>query len=75
MVQTLATMLMTHVQRPSLQHCRIVAKALTTMYEFLKDDEGDDEVRKLMCYVHNVSSVCTVVAKPLADIILLIAAP
>lgn len=74
MVQMLATMLMTHVQRPSLQHCRIVAKALTAMYEFLKDDEGD-EVRKLMCYMHNVSSVCTVLAKPLADIILLIAAP
>lgn len=67
MVQTLATMLMTHVQRPSLQHCRIVAKA--------KDDEGDGEVRKLMCYMRNVSSVCTVLAKPLADIILLIAAP
>lgn len=75
MVQMLATMLMTHVQRPSLQHCRIVAKALTKMYEFLKDDEGDGEVRKLMCYMHNVSSVCTVLAKPLADIILLIAAP
>ena len=44
MVQTLATMLMTHVQRPSMQQCGIVAKALVGMYSFLKDDHGDDGV-------------------------------
>ena len=43
-VQTLATMLMTHIQRPSLQQCGIVAKALVGKYNFLKDDEGDGEV-------------------------------
>ena len=44
-VQTLATMLMTHIQRPSLQHCGVVAKALVTMYKFLEDNEGDGEVQ------------------------------
>lgn len=42
-VQTLATMLMTHIQRPPLQHCGVVAKALVTTYPFLRDD-GDVEV-------------------------------
>ena len=36
-VQTLATMLMTYIQRPSLDHCGIVAKAFVTKYEFLKE--------------------------------------
>ena len=45
-VQTLATMLMTHVQRPSLHQCGVVAKAFVEKYEFLKDDEGDGEVSK-----------------------------
>lgn len=44
-VQTLATMLMTHIQRPSLHHCSIVAKSLIKKHEFLKDGEGDGEVR------------------------------
>ena len=43
-VQTLATVMMTHVQRPSLQQCGIVGKALVNKYAFLKDDEGDGEV-------------------------------
>ena len=46
-VQTLATMLMTHIQRPTLQHCGVVAKALVTMYPFLGDDEGDGEVQHI----------------------------
>ena len=50
MVQTLATMLMTYVQRPSLQQCGIVAKALIGKYEFLRDDEGDGEVSILASY-------------------------
>lgn len=45
-VPTLATMVMTHVQCPSLQQCGIVAKALVEKYNFLKDDEGDGEVSK-----------------------------
>lgn len=43
-VQTLATLLMTHMQRPSLRDCGLVAKALVGKCEFLKDDEGDGEV-------------------------------
>ena len=43
-MQTLATVLMTHVQRPSLKDCGLVAKALVDKREFLKDDEGDGEV-------------------------------
>ncbi len=44
MVQTLGTMLMTYIQKPSLNHCRIIAKVLISKYPFLKDDEGDGEV-------------------------------
>ena len=43
-VQTLATVLMTHVQRPSLKDCGLAAKALVEKCEFLKDDESDGEV-------------------------------
>ncbi len=43
-VQTLATVLMTHVQQPSLKDCGLVAKALVGKCEFLRDDEGDGEV-------------------------------
>ena len=35
---------MTHVQRPSLKDCGLVAKALVEKCDFLKDDEGDGEV-------------------------------
>ena len=38
MVQTLKTMLMTHIQRPSLRHCLIVSKALHAKFKFLVDD-------------------------------------
>ena len=44
MVQTLATILMTYVQRPSLKQCGVVAKSLVDLYNFLKDDEGDGEM-------------------------------
>lgn len=43
-VQTLGTMMMTYIQKPSLNHCSIVAKALINKYNFLKDREGDGEV-------------------------------
>ena len=54
-VQTLATMLMTHIQRPSLQHCGIVARALVKMYTFLVDGEGDGEVK--LCTPMNLYTV------------------
>ncbi len=43
-VQTLATMLMTYIQKPSLDNCSSVAKELVQQYPFLKDDEGDAQV-------------------------------
>lgn len=43
-VQTLATMLMTHVQRPSLSDCNLVTKSLVDKYTFLKDSEGSGQV-------------------------------
>ena len=43
-VQTLTTMLMTHIQKPSLHDCSIVAKSLIRKHQFLKDDEGDGQV-------------------------------
>lgn len=43
-VQTLATMLMTYMQKPSMKHCGIVAKVLIAKFPFLKDDDGDGEV-------------------------------
>ena len=49
-IQTLATILMTHVQRPSLKQCGVVAKALVDTYHFLKDDEGDGEVSVTYTY-------------------------
>ena len=45
MVQVLSTVLMVHVQRPSLAECGVVAKQLISKYPFLNDDEGDGEVR------------------------------
>ena len=43
-VQTLATMLMTYISRPSLRDCGKVAEALISNYDFLRDDVGDGEV-------------------------------
>ena len=43
-VQTLATVLMTIVQRPSMEQCGMVAKSLIATNPFLKNDEGDGEV-------------------------------
>ncbi len=45
-VQTVATVLMQYVPKPSLKHCGIVAKEIIKCYPFLKDDEGDGEVCK-----------------------------
>ena len=56
-VQTMATVMMTYTQKPSLYQCSIVAKALISKYSFLKDCEGDGEVRYNVCacahYVYN----------------------
>lgn len=43
-VQTLVTVMMTHVQRPTLSECGIVAKSLIEKYNFLSDEEGTGEV-------------------------------
>ena len=43
-VQTLATVLMTQIQRPSMKDCQVVAQSLIAAHPFLKDDEGDGEV-------------------------------
>ena len=39
---------MTHVQRPSMHDSNVVAKALITVYLFLKDEQGDEEVTTSM---------------------------
>ena len=39
MVQTLATLLMSHVPKPSISDCLIVCKALHAKFPFLKEDE------------------------------------
>lgn len=41
MVQTLATMLMSYVQRPSLKDCLVVAKALHAKFKFLGDESSE----------------------------------
>ena len=41
MVQTLATMLMSYVQRPSLKDCLVVAKALHAKFTFLGDESSE----------------------------------
>ena len=43
-MQTLATMMMTYVSKPSLGDCKEVARSLVTSHPFLKDDEGTGEV-------------------------------
>lgn len=65
MVQTLATILMTYVQRPSLKQCGIVAKSLVDLHNFLRDDEGDGEVRSAFSYTcvqmdYNASLPCSI---------------
>ena len=50
MVQTLATILMTYDQRPSLAQCGVVARSLVETYTFLRDDEGDGDVGEI-CYL------------------------
>ena len=44
MVQTMATLLMTHKQRPTLSECGKVATALIKTYPFLADSDSSGEV-------------------------------
>ena len=46
MVQTLATILMTHVERPTMTNCLQVSKALHEKFKFLGSD-GSSEVQCL----------------------------
>lgn len=46
-------MLMTFKQKPSLNDCGKVAKALISKFTFLKDDEGDGEVSYITEYTQN----------------------
>ena len=61
-VQTLATVLMTHRQRPSLSDCGVVAKSLVKKFSFLSDFEGDGEVCQEFYFqsVTLLDLVCTV---------------
>ncbi len=43
-VQTVATLLMTHKQRPTLGECGKVATALIKTYRFLADSDSSGEV-------------------------------
>ena len=43
-VQTLATVLTTHIQRPSLADCEVVTRTLVEKFDVLSDDEGDGVV-------------------------------
>lgn len=36
-VRVLATVLLTHIQRPSKRHCEVVAKSLIRKFPFLKE--------------------------------------
>ena len=63
-VQTLATVLMTHIQRPSLSHCDSVAKSLISVHNFLKDEEGDDGEVLMNTYRVNCNNYpCAVCAR------------
>ena len=53
-IQTMATLLMRHVEKPSLKQCGTVAKEIMK-YPFLKDDEGKGEVRFCFC-AHDLSA-------------------
>ena len=52
-VQTLATVLTTHVQLPSFSDCDIVVKALVHKFSFLNDVEGGGQVRRYQLHAHN----------------------
>jgi hypothetical protein len=60
MVQTIATVLMTYVQRPSLDSCNAVAKSVIDKYPFLKDNIGEGQVSyrysiRMLHYQFNIS--------------------
>ena len=48
-IQTMATLLMQHFEKPSLKQCGTVAKDILKKHPFLKDDEGEGEVSFSFC--------------------------
>jgi len=54
-VQTLATVLTMHIQRPSLADCEVVTRILVEKFDVLSDDEGDGVVSTwvvCVCVLH-----------------------
>ena len=49
MVQTLATMLMSYVKRPSLSDCLVISKALHRKFNFLGDEGSEVIVIGYIC--------------------------
>ena len=60
MVRTLATLLMTYKQRPSLSDCGAVAKSLVNRFPFLTDSEETGEVCFSMCKlsIFDIYTIC-----------------
>ena len=53
-VQTMSTILMTYISKPSLRDCEIVAKALIDKFGFLRDGEGDGDVSNIDFFLKNI---------------------
>ena len=51
MVQTLATVLMTHKQQPTLKDCLIVLKSLHQKFKKLGDESSEVYYLKRLCFV------------------------
>ena len=56
MVQTLAKMLMSYVQRPTLRDCLVVSKAVHEKFKFLGDESS--EVITLLYVAFHYSYIC-----------------
>lgn len=57
MVQTLGTLLMTHVHKPSMTHCLVVSQALHRKFTFVGTDESS-EVFHFDCGTHFIYIYC-----------------
>ena len=57
MVQTLATMLMTFVPKPSLRHCQVVSQSLHGKFSFLGDESSEVNYFVYLKY-HNYFYLC-----------------
>ena len=58
MVQTLTTMLMTYVQRPSLSDCLVVSKALHRKFKFLGDESSEVIVIEIFDSLAGMQKYC-----------------